>query len=61
MFCCSPSHNRRTFVTGEEEIADLPDDVQAMFTLVKEEDFRVDLSSTELRKQAEKDKLGAPP
>jgi len=43
----------RTFVTGEEELAGLPTDVQEMFTLVREENFRVDLSSTELRKQAE--------
>lgn len=50
----------REFVTGEEELEGLPTDVQEMFTLVKEEDFRVDLSSTELRKQAEKDKLTSP-
>jgi hypothetical protein len=37
------------FVTGEEELADLPWDVQDMFSLVN--DFRVDISSTELRKQ----------
>jgi hypothetical protein len=43
----------RTFVTGQEELSDLPADVQEMFTLVQEKDFRVDLSSTELRKQAE--------
>jgi hypothetical protein len=40
-------------VTGQEELSDLPADVQEMFTLVQEKDFRVDLSSTELRKQAE--------
>jgi nicotinic acid mononucleotide adenylyltransferase len=37
------------FVTGQEELADLPRDVQDMFSLVN--DFRVDISSTELRKQ----------
>jgi nicotinic acid mononucleotide adenylyltransferase len=37
------------FVTGEEELADLPKDVQEVFSLVN--DFRVDISSTELRKQ----------
>jgi hypothetical protein len=37
------------FVTGEEELADLPRDVQDMFSLLK--DFRVDISSTELRKE----------
>ena len=40
------------FVTGEEELISLPIDVQEMFTLIQEEDFRLDLSSTELRKRA---------
>ena len=40
------------FVTGEEELTSLPADVQEMFTIIQEEDFRLDLSSTELRKRA---------
>ncbi len=39
------------FVTGEEELESLPEDVRNMFTIIKEEDFRVDISSTELRKR----------
>jgi len=37
------------FVTGREEVKKLPDDLQHKFTLL--EDFRVDISSTELRRQ----------
>lgn len=39
------------FVTGEEDVAALPKDVQRIFTLVTEEDFRVDISSSEIRKR----------
>jgi len=39
------------FIDGSKEIAEQPQDVKDMFTLLKEEDFRVDLSSTEIRKQ----------
>jgi len=39
------------FVTGEEELLSLPEDVQSMFTIIQEEDFRLDLSSTEIRKR----------
>ena len=39
------------FVTGEEELSSLPDDVREMFTIIKEEDFRIDLSSTEIRRR----------
>ena len=41
------------FITGEEELESLPSDVRDMFTIIQEEDFRLDLSSTELRKRAE--------
>jgi nicotinic acid mononucleotide adenylyltransferase len=41
------------FVSGEDEVKLLPKDVQQMFTLVMEDDFRVDISSTELRKRRE--------
>ena len=37
------------FVSGEEELKDLPGDVRDMFTIIQESDFRVDVSSTELR------------
>lgn len=37
------------FVTGEEQVAGLPADLQDKFILLK--DFRVDISSTELRQQ----------
>ena len=40
------------FITGEEELESLPTDVRDMFTIIQEEDFRLDLSSTELRKRA---------
>eukprot|EP00521_Asterionellopsis_glacialis_P012834 CAMPEP_0195308164 /NCGR_PEP_ID=MMETSP0707-20130614/38083_1 /TAXON_ID=33640 /ORGANISM="Asterionellopsis glacialis, Strain CCMP134" /LENGTH=356 /DNA_ID=CAMNT_0040372423 /DNA_START=863 /DNA_END=1933 /DNA_ORIENTATION=- len=39
------------FVTGEEDLRKLPQDIQDMFVLIREEDFRVDISSTELRQQ----------
>lgn len=39
------------FVTGEEELEGLPEDVRDMFSIIQEEDFRVDISSTELRKK----------
>ena len=41
------------FVSGEDEVKGLPKDVQQMFTLVTEEDFRVDISSSEIRKRRE--------
>jgi len=44
------------FVTGEDEVRALPKDVQSLFTLVKEDDFRVDISSTEIRKRKEEQK-----
>lgn len=43
----------REFVTGEQELKKMPKDVQNMFTLVQEKDFRVDISSTEIRKRQE--------
>lgn len=39
----------QTFVTGEPEVKALPLQLQDMFTLLKEQDFRQDISSTELR------------
>jgi len=37
------------FVTGEDDLVDLPPDVREMFTIVQEKDFRLDISSSELR------------
>lgn len=37
------------FVTGEEALEGLPQDVKDMFVILGESDFRVDISSTELR------------
>ena len=42
------------FITGEEALTGLPKDVQDMFVLLDESDFRMDISSTELRAQKEK-------
>ena len=44
--------DKQKFITGEEELTSLPADVRDMFTIVQEEDFRLDISSTELRKRA---------
>jgi hypothetical protein len=38
-------------VTGEKELSELPEDVQDMFTILNQDEFRVDISSTELRKK----------
>ena len=44
-------YGRPTFINGEEEVRSLPKDIQQMFTLLSEDEFRLDISSTELRKQ----------
>lgn len=41
------------FVNGKDEHESLPMHVRQMFTLLDEKDFRVDISSTELRKKLE--------
>jgi hypothetical protein len=38
-----------TFVNGEDEVMSLPMEIQEMFTLLTEDEFRLDISSTELR------------
>eukprot|EP00986_Skeletonema_menzelii_P015731 scaffold12532_cov156-Skeletonema_menzelii.AAC.2 len=43
----------KKFINGEEEVKSLPMHVQEMFTLLTEEEFRLDVSSTEIRKQME--------
>ena len=47
------------FVTGEEALEKLPMDVKDMFTIIKEEDFRVDISSTELRAREQEGKVSS--
>ena len=39
----------RRFVEGSKELLRLPQDIQSMFTIIEEKDFRVDISSTEIR------------
>jgi len=43
----------KKFINGEEEVKSLPVHVQEMFTLLTEEEFRLEVSSTEIRKQME--------
>eukprot|EP00535_Pseudo-nitzschia_heimii_P009430 CAMPEP_0197181600 /NCGR_PEP_ID=MMETSP1423-20130617/5840_1 /TAXON_ID=476441 /ORGANISM="Pseudo-nitzschia heimii, Strain UNC1101" /LENGTH=698 /DNA_ID=CAMNT_0042631887 /DNA_START=52 /DNA_END=2148 /DNA_ORIENTATION=- len=42
------------FVSGREELVGLPDEVASMFTIMEESEFRVDLSSSEIRRQQER-------
>ena len=44
-----------TFVTGEEDVAKLPEDLQSKFTLIN--GFRVDISSSEIRRRKSETKL----
>lgn len=39
------------FVNGKDEVSSLPLEVQEMFTLLAEDEFRMDISSTELRQR----------
>jgi nicotinic acid mononucleotide adenylyltransferase/nicotinamide mononucleotide (NMN) deamidase PncC len=39
------------FVSGAEELEGLPHDIRNMFTIIKEDDFRMDISSSEIRQQ----------
>jgi len=48
----SPSAPR--FVSGKEDLIDLPEEVASMFIIMEESEFRVDLSSTEIRKEQER-------
>lgn len=42
------------FLTGKEELSGLPEELKRKFTIIEEQEFRVDISSTELRqKEAE--------
>ncbi len=42
------------FVSGKEDLVGLPDEVASMFTIMEESEFRVDLSSSEIRKEQER-------
>jgi nicotinic acid mononucleotide adenylyltransferase len=41
-----PAH----FIKGTDETAGLPEDIKKMFTIIQEREFRVDISSTDIRK-----------
>jgi nicotinic acid mononucleotide adenylyltransferase len=43
--------NSACFVSGSDEVKDLPEKLKQMFTIIKEEDFRVDISSSQIREQ----------
>lgn len=49
----SDQGSSETFVTGDTELDGLPPDVKDMFVLLGESDFRMDISSTELRSQGQ--------
>ena len=49
----SKDGKEKKWISGEKELIHLPKDVRDMFTIIKEEDFRVDLSSSELRAKME--------
>ena len=46
-------------MNGKELMDILPEDLKSMFLFLEEEDFRVDISSTEIRKQLEESKGNA--
>lgn len=46
------------FITGEEELSGLPEELKSKFSIIEEQEFRVDISSTELR-QKEAERLAA--
>lgn len=47
------------FLTGREELGDLPQALKEKFTIIEEQEFRVDISSTEIRKQQEEERLAS--
>jgi hypothetical protein len=49
------SQSQPRFVSGRDELIDLPEDVASMFTVMKESEFRVDLSSSDIRKQQQEE------
>ena len=50
----SSSSSAPRFVSGQKELVGLPDEVASMFTIMEESEFRVDLSSSQIRKEEEK-------
>ena len=52
------SNNRTQFITGKDELSGLPEDLKKKFTIIEEQEFRVDISSTEIR-QKEAHRLAA--
>jgi hypothetical protein len=51
------------FVSGQVELVGLPDEVASMFAIMEESEFRVDLSSSQIRKEQERkhnESLAAP-
>lgn len=48
------SSSSARFVSGQEELLGLPDEVASVFTIMEESEFRVDLSSSEIRKEQER-------
>ena len=48
-------NNSKKFINGKELIDTLPHDLKDMFIFLDENDFRVDVSSTEIRKQQQHD------
>lgn len=49
------------FITGKDELSGLPQEVKDKFTIIEEQEFRVDISSTEIRQQEESERLAAAP
>jgi len=43
----------KPFISGEEQLALLPEDLREHFTILNEDEFRMDISSTELRKKGQ--------
>jgi len=52
------SPGRAQFITGKDELSNLPQELKDKFTIIEEEEFRVDISSTEIR-QKEAERLAA--
>ncbi len=47
------------FITGREELSGLPEELKSKFTIIEEQEFRIDISSTELRQKEEAERLSA--
>jgi len=51
----SSSSSAPRFVSGQEELEGLPDEVASMFVIMEESEFRVDLSSSQIRRKEEQE------